>query len=108
MRQILPRHAGVASVVLKLLGNYSSFASIMAKYMTTEIANNIANSNGIDILMKLYSNTERQVYLILIQHVLAFFTTSRFIDVNSLFRLSQLSPALQDQSLKKLDEISKN
>ena len=55
MRQIVPRHPEVARVLLKILHKYDSFVNILIKFMNIEIANNIANSNGIEVLMKLYS-----------------------------------------------------
>jgi len=56
--------------------------------MNTDLANNLANANGIAILMKLFTTTKQQIYITLIQHILAFVQANKFIDVNNLFRLS--------------------
>ena len=42
----------------------------------------------------------------MIKYVLTYQTTTRFVDVNSLFRLSKLNPQLEQMSFKKLEEIS--
>jgi len=42
----------------------------------------------------------------LIRSILTFGTQEKYVDVNNLFRLVQLSPQLQDLALKKLEEFS--
>jgi hypothetical protein len=51
VRQILPKNLEACKITLKILSKYESFAPILIKFMNTDLANNLANANGIAILM---------------------------------------------------------
>ena len=106
VKEVLPKSPKVGVVILNIIPRYTNFAVLMIRNMTEAIANNIANANGIEILNKAYDSTEQTVLVNLIRSILTFQTSDRFIDVNGLFKLSKLSPQLQDMSLRKLEEIS--
>jgi hypothetical protein len=43
--------------------------------MSEQIANNIANSNGIDQLIRIYAKSKDQIYINLIRYVLTYQTS---------------------------------
>ena len=50
----MPTSPRVAQAVIKIIDNYDSFALLMIKNMNEKMANNIAQTNGIDDLIKSY------------------------------------------------------
>jgi len=86
----MPNSPRVTQAVIKIIETYDSFALLMIKNMNEKIANNVAQTNGIDELIKSYIQNKHQVVANLLRAVLSFQTTSKFSDVKSLFRLSTL------------------
>lgn len=94
--------------MLKIIDRYDSFALLIIKNMVVGTANNLANINGIEFLTQLYLKSKNAVFVNLIRSILMQQTTDKFVDVNSLFRLADLSPQLLDLALQKLVDVSKN
>ena len=67
--------------------------------MNANIANNLANINGIEFITQLFMKTKNAVFVNMIRAILLQQTTDKFVDVNSLFKLADLSPTLLDLAL---------
>ena len=67
---MLSQNTDVAKAVLKVIDNYNSFALLIVKNMSANIANNLANINGIEYLTQLYMKTKTAVYIAMIRAIL--------------------------------------
>ena len=81
----------MASAIMKVIEKYDSFTLLMIKNMDKNVANNLANVNAVEYLTQLYVKSKQQVYINLIRAILIHSTSDKFVDVNSLFKLSELS-----------------
>ena len=50
MTDVLSKNTDVAKAILKVIDRYDSFALLIVKNMNSNIANNLANINGIEYL----------------------------------------------------------
>ena len=53
-----------------MIDRYDSFALLIVKNMSANIANNLANINGIEYLTQLYLKTKTAVYIAMIRAIL--------------------------------------